>query len=157
MSPITARRSIRHYAYELLASGASLLVAYGIITLIGGAVALWGLSVILLPSLVGLVRALRDRSEVLRIDDEGILDARLDVGRIPWDQVERVRRYGRRLYVALRDPDRFDLDASWWSRVRRPMSAVGATPGVWIRVDGLDEPAERILDAIDARDEARAA
>ena len=92
--PIRAPRDIRRNAWDLVASLAILWLVIGPALTLG---------------LYRLARGVMDREPVLHIDDEGVLDRRLKVGLIPWEQITTMQRTRRGLMIGLSDPVRMGL------------------------------------------------
>ncbi len=102
------------------------------------------------PHVYSLFKQAVDRGDVLRIDSAGILDHRLEVGTIPWEQVAQVRRHGAGLFVTVRNPEALGLKRSLWSRMNKPIGLPGNEEGVFVIISGLDIPAKRIIGAVES-------
>jgi len=147
MEPLVARRSIQHYGWGVVAGALFGGLSY-LLGMSRGYSLLVGLAVAVGPALYGLMRAVIGQEELLRVDEAGILDHRLGVGLITWDQILSAERSGGRLYFGIRSPSELGLRKTLWSRMNQPIGESTGTFQVPLRLTGLDVGADEIVRAI---------
>ena len=150
MQPLVARFSIRHHRWLLLAGLVTGLFLHGRGASRGSSLTI-GLLIAVGPPAYRLLQKTFDPGDVIRIDSAGIFDRRLKIGTIPWQEVSRVERQGVRLTVEVKNPGALGLNKTVLSRLNRPLGNAGDNFGFVVNLDGLDVPANRIVEVIETR------
>ena len=145
--PIVARRSIRRYAWGLLA-GIGIGIGSHLLGMSRGMSFTLGLVSVAGPAAFEFLRAVLGQGEVLRIDAAGIIDHRQHSILIPWDQIDSAEKRRGRLRVRVREPAALELKKTLWRRMNQPFGQDPEIATLFVRLANLDVPADRIVGAV---------